>query len=176
MDAERKRRERVDGAEVIELDGYVLAFSNQRDPALKGVMVEREPEDPGVMRSPRPLPAGGYPWCMENVPRLVWAYVAVVAAIVAVALGLFDTQIRIVPAVIGVLVVVGVVKGARWAWLLAMLFHASTVLLLVLGAVWPWEGGLWALVGLNLAAVVLLLTPSLRLDRSINERAPRGAC
>jgi hypothetical protein len=44
VDAERKRRERVVGAEVLELDGYVLAFSNQPDPALNGVMVEREPE------------------------------------------------------------------------------------------------------------------------------------
>jgi hypothetical protein len=31
-------------------------------------------------------------------------------------------------------------------------------------------------VGLNLAAAVLLLTPSLRLDRSVGERAPRGTC
>jgi GNAT superfamily N-acetyltransferase len=45
VDAERKRRERVVGAEVLEIDGYVLAFSNQPDPALNGVMVEREPED-----------------------------------------------------------------------------------------------------------------------------------
>ena len=45
VDAERMRRERVVGAEVLELDGYVLAFSNQPDPALNGAMVEREPED-----------------------------------------------------------------------------------------------------------------------------------
>jgi GNAT superfamily N-acetyltransferase len=45
VDAERKRRERVVGAEVLELDGYVLAFSNQPDPALNGVMIEREPGD-----------------------------------------------------------------------------------------------------------------------------------
>ncbi|MGZ5290516.1 MAG: GNAT family N-acetyltransferase [Actinomycetota bacterium] len=45
VDAERKRRERVAGAEVLELDGYVLAFSNQPDPALNGVMVEHEPDD-----------------------------------------------------------------------------------------------------------------------------------
>jgi hypothetical protein len=102
--------------------------------------------------------------------------VAVAVAIVATALALFDAEVRVVPAVIGALVVVGIVKGSRWAWLVAMLFHASTVLLLVLGAVWPWEAGIWALLGLNLAAVVLLLTPSLRLDRSVGERAPRGAC
>jgi hypothetical protein len=113
---------------------------------------------------------------VRDVPRLVWAYVVVVVAIVVTSLSLFDTQIRIVPAVIGVLVLVGIVKGSRWAWLAAMLFHASAVLLLLLGAVWPWEPGIWALVGLNLAAVVLLLTPSLRLDRSVGERAPRGAC
>ena len=46
VDAERKRRERVTGAEVLELDGYVLAFSNQPDPALNGVAVGREPLDP----------------------------------------------------------------------------------------------------------------------------------
>jgi ribosomal protein S18 acetylase RimI-like enzyme len=46
VDAERLRRERVVGAEVLELDGYVLALSNQPDPALNGVLVEREPEDP----------------------------------------------------------------------------------------------------------------------------------
>ena len=44
VDAERKRRERVVGAEVLEIDGYVLALSNQPDPALNGVMVEHEPE------------------------------------------------------------------------------------------------------------------------------------
>jgi ribosomal protein S18 acetylase RimI-like enzyme len=46
VDAERKRRERVVGAEVVELDGYVLAFSNQPDPALNGVAVVHEPLDP----------------------------------------------------------------------------------------------------------------------------------
>jgi GNAT superfamily N-acetyltransferase len=45
VDAERKRRERVAAAEVLDLDGYVLAFSNQPDPALNGVMVEHEPDD-----------------------------------------------------------------------------------------------------------------------------------
>jgi hypothetical protein len=113
---------------------------------------------------------------MKDVPRLVWGYVTVAVAIVATALAMFDTRVRIVPAVIGVLVVVGIVKGSRWAWLVAMLFHASAALLLLLGAVWPWDGGIWALLGLNLAAVAVLLTPSLRLDRSINERAPRGTC
>ncbi len=45
VDAERKRRERVVGAEVLELDGYVLAFTNQPDPALNGAVVEHEPKD-----------------------------------------------------------------------------------------------------------------------------------
>jgi hypothetical protein len=113
---------------------------------------------------------------MGDVPRLVWAYVTIVVGIVVTALALFDTEVKIVPAVIGILVVVGVVKGSRWAWIVAMLFHASTALLLALGGVWPWDPGIWALLALNLAAVVLLLTPSLRLDRSVNERAPHGAC
>lgn len=117
-----------------------------------------------------------YPDGVKDVPRLVWAYIAVVVAIVVTSLTLLDTQIRIVPAVIGVLVLVGIVKGSRWAWLVAMLFHASAVLLLVLVAVWPWDAPIWALLGLNAAAVAILLTPSLRLDRSIGERAPHGAC
>jgi len=113
---------------------------------------------------------------VRDVPRLVWAYVAVVVAIVVTSLTLIDTQIRIVPAVIGVVVLVGVVKGSRWAWLAAMLFHASALLLLVLVAVWPWDAAIWAVLALNATAVAILLTPSLRLDRSIGERAPRGAC
>jgi hypothetical protein len=113
---------------------------------------------------------------VKTVPRLVWLYVGVVVAIVATTVSLFDAEVRIVPALIGVLVVVGIVKGSRWAWIVAMLFHASTVLLLLLVAMWPWEAGIWALVTLNLTAVGVLLAPSLRLDRSIGERAPHGAC
>jgi len=45
VDAERMRRQRVAGAEILEVDGYVLAFTNQPDPALNGVLVEREPHD-----------------------------------------------------------------------------------------------------------------------------------
>lgn len=45
VDAERKRRERVVGAEVIEIDGLVLMLSNLPDPQLNGVFVEREPSD-----------------------------------------------------------------------------------------------------------------------------------
>jgi GNAT superfamily N-acetyltransferase len=46
VDAERKRRERVVGAEVLEIDGLVLCFSNLPDPALNSIVVEREPRDP----------------------------------------------------------------------------------------------------------------------------------
>jgi ribosomal protein S18 acetylase RimI-like enzyme len=44
--AERARRRNVAGAEVLEIDGLVLAISNLPDPALSSVVVEREPRDP----------------------------------------------------------------------------------------------------------------------------------
>lgn len=43
--AERTRRVNVDGAEVLEIDGLVLALANLSDPALSSVVVEREPHD-----------------------------------------------------------------------------------------------------------------------------------
>jgi len=52
VDAERKRRARVSGAEVLEIDGLVLALSNVADPALNSVVVEREPVDAvGALRA-----------------------------------------------------------------------------------------------------------------------------
>ena len=39
VDAERKRRQNVAGAEVLEIDGLVLAFSNLPDPQLNSVMI-----------------------------------------------------------------------------------------------------------------------------------------
>jgi GNAT superfamily N-acetyltransferase len=48
VDAERKRRQKVVGAEVLEIDGLVLCFSNLPDPALNSIVVEREPGDPFV--------------------------------------------------------------------------------------------------------------------------------
>lgn len=45
VDAERKRRVRMPGAEVLEIDGLVLAFSNVADPSLNSVVVERQPSD-----------------------------------------------------------------------------------------------------------------------------------
>ena len=44
--AERARRRNVAGAEMLEVDGLVLAISNLPDPALSSVVVEREPRDP----------------------------------------------------------------------------------------------------------------------------------
>ena len=46
VDAERKRRRKVAGAEVVEIDGLVLCFSNLPDPALNSIAVERAPHDP----------------------------------------------------------------------------------------------------------------------------------
>jgi len=43
--AERARRENVVGAEVLEIDGLVLALANLPEPALSSVVVEREPRD-----------------------------------------------------------------------------------------------------------------------------------
>src|SRR6188768_3866990 len=45
VDAERKRRQNVAGAEVLEIDGLVLAFSNLPDPQLNSVVVHHEPKD-----------------------------------------------------------------------------------------------------------------------------------
>lgn len=45
MAAERARRAHVVGAEVLEIDGLVLALANLPDPALSSVVVEREPGD-----------------------------------------------------------------------------------------------------------------------------------
>jgi len=45
VDAERKRRQNVAGAEVLEIDGLVLAFSNLRDPQLNSVVVHHDPSD-----------------------------------------------------------------------------------------------------------------------------------
>jgi ribosomal protein S18 acetylase RimI-like enzyme len=44
--AERLRRANVSGAECLEVDGLLLALSNLPEPALNGVMVEREPRHP----------------------------------------------------------------------------------------------------------------------------------
>jgi GNAT superfamily N-acetyltransferase len=50
--AERTRRANVDGAEVLEIDGLVLALANLSDPALSSVVVEREPHDAdGALRA-----------------------------------------------------------------------------------------------------------------------------
>ena len=45
VDAERKRRQNVAGAEVLEIDGLVLAFSNLPDPQLNSVVVDHDPSD-----------------------------------------------------------------------------------------------------------------------------------
>jgi ribosomal protein S18 acetylase RimI-like enzyme len=46
--AERARRAHVAGAEVLEIDGLVLALANLPDPALSSVVVEWEPGDAGA--------------------------------------------------------------------------------------------------------------------------------
>ena len=46
VQAERARRSRVPGAEVLDLDGLVLAFANVAEPELNTVLVEAAPRDP----------------------------------------------------------------------------------------------------------------------------------
>jgi Acetyltransferase (GNAT) family. len=48
VQAERLRRRNVPGAEVVDLDGLVLAFANVPDPELNSALVEREPLDPAT--------------------------------------------------------------------------------------------------------------------------------
>jgi GNAT superfamily N-acetyltransferase len=45
-EAERQRRANVEGAEVREIDGLLLAFANVPDPPVNSVLVISEPEDP----------------------------------------------------------------------------------------------------------------------------------
>jgi GNAT superfamily N-acetyltransferase len=47
VDAERKRRTKVPDAEVLEIDGLVLCFSNLPDPSINSIVVEHAPRDPG---------------------------------------------------------------------------------------------------------------------------------
>ena len=52
VDAERKRRRNVVGAEVLDIDGLVLAFSNLPDPQLNSVVVHHDPSDaPAAMEA-----------------------------------------------------------------------------------------------------------------------------
>jgi ribosomal protein S18 acetylase RimI-like enzyme len=44
--AERQRRQNIDGAEVLEIDGLMLAFANVPDPPVNTVLVVSEPPDP----------------------------------------------------------------------------------------------------------------------------------
>jgi GNAT superfamily N-acetyltransferase len=45
-EAERQRRANVPGAEVVEIDGLLLAFANVPDPPVNSVLVISEPSDP----------------------------------------------------------------------------------------------------------------------------------
>jgi ribosomal protein S18 acetylase RimI-like enzyme len=46
VEAERQRRANVPGAEVMEIDGLLLAFANVPDPPVNSVLVITEPSDP----------------------------------------------------------------------------------------------------------------------------------
>lgn len=45
VSAERKRRQKVRGAEVLEIDGLVLCLSNLPDPSTNGIVVDHAPRD-----------------------------------------------------------------------------------------------------------------------------------
>jgi ribosomal protein S18 acetylase RimI-like enzyme len=45
-EAERQRRQNIEGAEVLEFDGLLLAFANVPDPPVNSVLVVSEPSDP----------------------------------------------------------------------------------------------------------------------------------
>ncbi len=48
VEAERQRRANVPGAEVLEVDGLLLAFANVPDPPVNSVLVISEPHDPAA--------------------------------------------------------------------------------------------------------------------------------
>ena len=48
VEAERQRRAKVPGAEVLEVDGLLLAFANVPDPPVNSVLVISEPSDPAA--------------------------------------------------------------------------------------------------------------------------------
>ncbi|MDP9300277.1 MAG: GNAT family N-acetyltransferase [Actinomycetota bacterium] len=48
VEAERQRRANVPGAEVVEIDGLLLAFANVPDPPVNSVLVVTEPSDPSA--------------------------------------------------------------------------------------------------------------------------------
>ncbi len=51
VNAERKRRANVPGAEVLEIDGLLLAFANVSDPPVNSALVISEPSDPAAALS-----------------------------------------------------------------------------------------------------------------------------
>ena len=48
VEAERQRRANVPGAEIVEMDGLLLAFANVPDPPVNSVLVISEPDDPAA--------------------------------------------------------------------------------------------------------------------------------
>jgi ribosomal protein S18 acetylase RimI-like enzyme len=46
VQAERQRREKVPGADLVEIDGLLLAFANVPDPPVNSTLVISEPDDP----------------------------------------------------------------------------------------------------------------------------------
>lgn len=109
---------------------------------------------------------------MRSAPALAWVYGLLLACGAAAVANAGRPWIAMALAAM----LVGVVLGSRVAWVVAMLVHVGAVLAVLLLAAWPWSAGAWAWLAGNIAASALLMTPSMRLDRSMRERAPRGSC
>jgi hypothetical protein len=109
---------------------------------------------------------------MRSAPPLAWVYAFLVACGAAAVASAGHPWIAVAMAAL----LVGVVLGSRVSWLVAMLVHAGAALMVGLRGAWPWSAAAWAWLAGNLAACAALTAPSMRLDRSVRERAPRGSC
>jgi hypothetical protein len=109
---------------------------------------------------------------MGSAPLLAWIYALLTAAGGAAAAAAGRPWVAVALAAI----VVGVLMGSRIAWIVAMVVHVSIALGVVLLAAWPWSSAAWIVLVVDLVAVGTLVSPSMRRDRSTEERAPRGSC
>ncbi|MDH4113153.1 MAG: hypothetical protein OEV60_10830 [Actinomycetota bacterium] len=109
---------------------------------------------------------------MRSAPALAWVYALLVAVGAAAAANAGHAWVAVGLAAM----VVAVLSGSRLGWLVAVVVHVSLALGVLLLAVWPWSEAMMATLVADLVAVALLVMPTMRLDRSTGERAPRGSC
>jgi hypothetical protein len=99
------------------------------------------------------------------VPSLLWAYLGVVIAnwLVLLFPGYPDlSDVPLLPLALCALVVYGTFRGQRLAWAVALLWHSGVALLLALLVAPPYPAGDALLLGLQVAAVGLLVSPQVR--------------